>query len=247
MSKNIIKKDTLYVASKRSMYLKVIVLFASAVIVAFIFILLGNKYIIYNAKDAHAKNIELNKVISEIKSTIKERNKSIKDLKANNEEISSIFNKYTDAVKFEVASSEKIKTDLFKKDEKILELNREINYYKFLSNSSNKNNMISIENFNIEKILSDNSLSYNFLLLSNISDKNIKATYEIYYDGVDLSSNKLIKYHNANIIKNSVMFKDYLKLSGNITLDENQKINALYLVVKYKGKTYKYTHTIAES
>ena len=247
MSKNIIKKDTLYVASKRSMYLKVTVLFASAVIVAFIFILLGNKYIIYNAKDAHAKNIELNKVISEIKSTIKERNKSIKDLKANNEEISSIFNKYTDAVKFEVASAEKIKTDLFKKDEKILELNREINYYKFLSNSSNKNNMISIENFNIEKILSGNSLSYNFLLLSNISDKNIKATYEIYYDGVDLSSNKLIKYHNVNIIKNIVMFKDYLKLSGNITLDENQKINALYLVVKYKGKTYKYVHTIAES
>ena len=247
MSKNIIKKDTLYVASKRSMYLKVIVLFASAVIVAFIFILLGNKYIIYNAKDAYAKNIELNKVISEIKSTIKERNKSIKDLKANNEEISSIFNKYTDAVKFEVASSEKIKTDLFKKDEKILELNREINYYKFLSNSSNKNNMISIENFNIEKILSGNSLSYNFLLLSNISDKNIKAIYDIYYDGVDLSSNKLIKYDNTNIIKNRVMFKNYLKLSGNITIAENQKINALYLVVKYKGKTYKYTHTIAES
>ena len=247
MSKNIIKKDTLYVASKRSMYLKVTVLFASAVIVAFIFILLGNKYIIYNAKDAHAKNIELNKVISEIKSTIKEKNKSIKDLKANNEEISSIFNKYTDAVKFEVASAEKIKTDLFKKDEKILELNREINYYKFLSNSSNKNNMISIENFNIEKILSDNSLSYNFLLLSNISDKNIKASYKIYYDGVDLGSSKLLKYHNTNVVKNRIIFKNYLKLSGNIILDKNKKINVLYLVVKHKGKTYKYKHTINES
>ena len=43
------------------------------------------------------------------------------------------------------------------------------------------------------------------------------------------------------------MFKNYLKLSGNITLAENQKINALYLVVKYKGKTYKYAHTIVES
>ena len=229
------------------MYLKVTVLFASAVIVAFIFILLGNKYIIYNAKDAYAKNIELNKVISEIKSTIKERNKSIKDLEASNEEISSIFNKYTDAVKFEVASAEKIKTDLFKKDEKILELNRQLNYYKFLSNSSNKKNLISIENFNIKKLSSDNSLSYNFLLLSNISDKDIKASYKIYYDGVDLDSSKLLKYHNTNVVKNRIIFKNYLKLSGNIILDKNKKINVLYLVVKHKGETYKYEHTINES
>ena len=226
------------------MYLKITVLFIAAIIVAFIFTLLGNNYIIYNSKDVHAKNIELNKVIAEIRLTIKEKNKSIKNLEASNEEISSIFNKYTDAVKFEVASAEKIKTDLFQKDEKILELNREINYYKFLSSSSNKNNIISIENFNIKKVLSEKYLSYNFLLLSNISDKNIKASYAIYYDGVDLSSNKLIKYHNTNIIKNRVTFKDYLKLSGNITLTENQKINTLYLVVKYKGKTYQYVHNI---
>jgi len=244
MSKNIIKKDTLYVASKRSMYLKITALFVSAVIVAFIFILLGNKYVIYSSKDVYAKNIELNKIISEIKSKIKEKNKYIKDLEDHKEEISGIFNKYTDAVKFEVASAEKIKTDLFKKDEIILELNREINYYKFLSSSSNKNNIISIENFNIKKILNNNSLSYNFLLLSNISDKDIKVSYKIYYDGVDLSTNKLIKYHNINIKKNRVMFKNYLKLSGNIPLTENQKINVLYLVVKYKGKTYKYAHTI---
>jgi len=244
MSKNIIKKDTLYVASKRSMYLKITALFVSAVIVAFIFILLGNKYVIYSSKDVYAKNIELNKIISEIKSKIKEKNKYIKDLEDHKEEISGIFNKYTDAVKFEVALAEKIKTDLFKKDEIILELNREINYYKFLSSSSNKNNIISIENFNIKKILNNNSLSYNFLLLSNISDKDIKVSYKIYYDGVDLSTNKLIKYHNINIKKNRVMFKNYLKLSGNIPLTENQKINVLYLVVKYKGKTYKYAHTI---
>ena len=247
MNKNIIKKESIYIASKRSMYFKITVLFVSAVILAFIIILLGNKYVIYNSKDVYAKNIELNKVISEIKLTIKERNKSIKSLEASNEEISSIFNKYTDAVKFEVASAEKIKTDLFKKDEKILELNREINYYKFLSSSSNKNNIISIENFSVKKVLSSNSLSYNFLLLSNISDKNIKAIYDIYYDGLDLSSNKLIKYDNTNIIKNRVMFKNYLKLSGNITIAENQKINALYLVVKYKGKSYKYVHTIIDS
>ena len=244
MSKNIIKKDTLYVASKRSMYLKITALFVSAVIVAFIFILLGNKYVIYSSKDVYAKNIELNKIISEIKSKIKEKNKYIKDLEDHKEEISGIFNKYTDAVKFEVALAEKIKTDLFKKDEIILELNREINYYKFLSSSSNKNNIIYIENFNIKKILNNNSLSYNFLLLSNISDKDIKVSYKIYYDGVDLSTNKLIKYHNINIKKNRVMFKNYLKLSGNIPLTENQKINVLYLVVKYKGKTYKYAHTI---
>tara|TARA_B110000967_G_scaffold202185_1_gene240583 strand:- start:270 stop:1013 length:744 start_codon:yes stop_codon:yes gene_type:complete len=247
MSKNIYKKDAVFVVSKNSMYLKIAALFTSAIIVAFIFTLLGNKYIIYNSKDVHSKNIELNKVISEIKSTIKERNQSIKDLEVSYEEISSIFNKYTDVVKFEVASAEKIKSDLFEKDEKILELNRQINYYKFLSNSSNKNNMISIENFNIKKILSANSLSYNFLLLSNISDKNINASYEIYYDGVDLSSNKLIKYHNVNIKKNRVTFKNYLKLSGNITLAKNQNIKALYLVVKYQGKTYKYEHTVVES
>ena len=244
MSKNIIQKDTLYVSSKRSMYLKITAVFVSAFILAFIFILLGNKYVIYNSKDVYGKNIELNETISEIKSKIKEKDEYIKDLENSKEEISGIFNKYTDAVKFEVASAEKIKTDLFKKDEQIAELNREINYYKFLSSSSNKNNIISIENFNIKKILSGNSLSYNFLLLSNISDKDIKASYKIYYDGVDLSSNKVIKYHKINITKNRIMFKNYLKLSGNIPLTENQKINVLYLVVKYKGKTYKYAHTI---
>ena len=247
MSKNIVKRDTLYIASTRSVYLKIVSLLVFAIIVALIFILLGNKFVIYNSKDVYKKNIELNAAISDVKLQIKQKNEYIEDLERSNEEISSIFNKYTDAVKFEVAAAEKIKTDLFRKDEKILELNREINYYKFLSTSFNKNNIISIENFNIKKSLKDNSLSYNFLLLSNISDKNIKAIYDIYYDGVDLSSNKLIKYDNTNIIKNRVMFKNYLKLSGNITIAENQKINALYLVVKYKGKSYKYVHTIIDS
>ena len=247
MSKNILKRDTLYIASTRSVYLKIIALLIFAIIMVFIFILLGNKFVIYNSKDVYKKNIELNAAISDVKLQIKQKNEYIEDLERSNEEISSIFNKYTDAVKFEVAAAEKIKTDLFRKDEKILELNREINYYKFLSTSFNKNNIISIENFSVKKVLSSNSLSYNFLLLSNISDKNIKAIYDIYYDGLDLSSNKLIKYDNTNIIKNRVMFKNYLKLSGNITIAENQKINALYLVVKYKGKSYKYVHTIIDS
>ena len=247
MSKNIIKKDTLYISSKRSVYLKIVSLLVFAIIVVLIFILLGNKFIIYNSKDVHKKNIELNNLISGVKLKIKEKNEYIDDLEKSNEEISSIFNKYTDAIKFEVAAAEKIKTDLFRKDEKILELNREINYYKFLSTSSNKNNIISIENFNIKRSVRENSLNYNFLLLSNISDKNIKASYKIYYDGVDLSSSKLLKYHNTNVAKNGIIFKNYLKLSGNIILGENKKINILYLVVKHKGKTYKYEHTIDKS
>ena len=40
--------------------------------------------------------------------------------------------------------------------------------------------------------------------------------------------------------KNRIIFKNYLKLSGNIILDKNKKINVLYLVVKHKGETYKY-------
>ena len=247
MSKNILKRDTLYIASTRSVYLKIIALLIFAIIMVFIFILLGNKFVIYNSKDVYKKNIELNAAISDVKLQIKQKNEYIEDLERSNEEISSIFNKYTDAVKFEVAAAEKIKTDLFRKDEKILELNREINYYKFLSTSFNKNNIISIENFNIKKSLKDNSLSYNFLLLSNISDKNIKASYKIYYDGVDLGSSKLLKYHNTNVVKNRIIFKNYLKLSGNIILDKNKKINVLYLVVKHKGETYKYEHTINES
>ena len=211
MSKNIIKRDTLYISSTRSVYLKIVSLLVFAIIVALIFILLGNKFVIYNSKDVYKKNIELNAKISDVKSKIKEKNEYIEDLERSNEEISSIFNKYTDAVKFEVAAAEKIKTDLFRKDEKILELNREINYYKFLLTSSNKNNIISIENFNIKNSLKDNSLSYSFLLLSNISDKDIKASYKIYYDGVDLDASKLLKYHNTNVVKNRIIFKNYLK------------------------------------
>ena len=228
------------------MYLKMIIFFIFTIFLSLIFIALGNQFVLYNSKDVYKKNIELNEVIAEMKINLKEKHIYIKKLDKSNKEISNIFNKYTDAVKFEIATAEKIKTDLFSKDEKISELNREINYYKFLSSSSNKNNIISIENFNIKKSLKDKYFSYSFLLLSNISDTNIKASYKIYYDGVDLSSNKLLKYRNINIVKNKIIFKDYLKLSGNITISDNQKINILYLVVKHEGKTYKYKHIIDE-
>ncbi len=73
MSKNIIKRDTLYIASTRSVYLKIVSLLVFAIIVALIFILLGNKFVIYNSKDVYKKNIELNTAISDVKSFVNEQ------------------------------------------------------------------------------------------------------------------------------------------------------------------------------
>ena len=73
MSKNILKRDTLYIASTRSVYLKIIALLIFAIIMVFIFILLGNKFVIYNSKDVYKKNIELNAAISDVKLQIKQK------------------------------------------------------------------------------------------------------------------------------------------------------------------------------
>jgi len=242
MSKNFLKKEGLTISNRRSIYIKSLIIFLLVLIISFIFILYSNKFIIDNSKDVYYSNIELNNKINNLKKEIEKKNNYIKKLEKNNKEMSSIFSKYTEAVKFKVATSEEIKNELFKKDEEILELNREINYYKFLVNAKNRNNLISIENFDIEIFNEDSFLNYSFLLLSNKNNVKIKGIIEFYYDGKIKNSNKLIKRKKMKTSSRNISFKNFLKISGKLKIPKDHGIDALYLDVKCNGKIYNYKH-----
>ena len=92
----------------------------------------------------------LNNKLQELKNIVIDKDLLIDNLKNKNKELSGLFNKYTDTVKFKVATSEELRKNIFSKDEEILELNRKINYYKFLLNSKNNNNLITIEDFSLK-------------------------------------------------------------------------------------------------
>ena len=110
MSKNFLKKEGLTISNRRSIYIKLLIIFLLVLIISFIFILYSNKFIIDNSKDVYYSNIELNNKINNLKKEIEKKNNYIKKLEKNNKEMSSIFSKYTEAVKFKVATSEEIKT-----------------------------------------------------------------------------------------------------------------------------------------
>ena len=109
------------------------------------------------------------KIISLKEEIIKNKN-YIEKLEINNKEANDVFEKYTDAIKYKLATAEEIKSELFKREEEKLELQREINYYKFLYNSKHTNNLISIEKFIIKPSNIKNSYEYSFLILSNKSN-----------------------------------------------------------------------------
>ena len=184
MSKNFLKKENIYVGKKKNAYIGFSIVFILLIITAYIYTIYLNKSIIDNSKTVHYSNLELNEKISFLKEKLKEKNIKIKKYKEDNQELSSMFNKYTDAIKFKIATAEEIKYSLFIKDEEILKLNKEINYYKFLLNSKNKNDLVSIENFKIDLHEKDNSLNYSVLLLSNDSNSKIRGSFKFYYDGV---------------------------------------------------------------
>ena len=190
--------------------------------------------------DSYEANIKLNDQIGSLKIEINKNQEYIKKLEQSNQEINSIFNKYTDAIKFEIATAEEVKSELFKKEEKILDLNREINYYKFLSSSKNSNNLISIENFYAKFSKNNNYLEYSFLLLSNKSNLNIEGQYNLYFFKDNKHKNKIY----FKIIDNKIKFKNFLKVSGKVKVNKNVKFNDIYLDVKYNKKIYNYKYII---
>ena len=189
--------------------------------------------------DSYEANIKLNDQIGSLKIEINKSQEYIKKLEQSNQEINSIFNKYTKAIKYEIAIAEEVKSELFKKEEKILDLNREINYYKFLSNSKNSENLISIENFDAKFSKSNDFLEYSFLLLSNKSNLNIKGLYNLYFFE-DNNKNKI----NLKIVDNKIKFKNFLKVSGKVEVNKNVKFNDIFLDIKYNKKIYNLKYNI---
>ena len=190
--------------------------------------------------DSYEANIKLNDKVGSLKIKINKNQEYIKKLEQSNQEINSIFNKYTDAIKFEIATAEEVKSELFKKEEKILDLNREINYYKFLSNSKNSENLISIENFHAKFSKNNDFFEYSFLLLSNKSNLNIEGLYNLYFFEDKKNKNKI----NLKIGDNKIKFKNFLKVSKKVKISKNINFDNIYLDVKYNKKIYNYKYTI---
>ena len=240
MNKNFLKKDNIIVASKKIFYLKLLIVFIISIISSITIYVYINSFVIMNLNDSYEANIKLNDKINSLKIEINRNQEYIKKLEQSNKEINSIFNKYTDAIKYELATAEEVKSELFKKEEKILELNREINYYKFLSSSKNTNDLISIENFNAKFSKNNNYLEYSFLLLSNRSNLNIKGTYNLYFFKDKNTNNKI----NFKILDNKIKFKNFIKVSGKVKVNKNVNFDDIYLDVKYNKKIYNYKYII---
>jgi hypothetical protein len=240
MNKNFLKKDNIIVASKKIFYLKLLIVFVVSIISSITIYVYINSFVIMNLNDSYEANIKLNDKINSLKIEINRNQEYIKKLEQSNKEINSIFNKYIDAIKYELATAEEVKSELFKKEEKILELNREINYYKFLSSSKNTNDLISIENFNAKFSKNNNYLEYSFLLLSNRSNLNIKGTYNLYFFKDKNTNNKI----NFKILDNKIKFKNFIKVSGKVKVNKNVNFDDIYLDVKYNKKIYNYKYII---
>tara|TARA_B100001564_G_scaffold358158_1_gene376086 strand:+ start:1801 stop:2526 length:726 start_codon:yes stop_codon:yes gene_type:complete len=240
MNKNFLKKDNIIVASKKIFYLKLAIVFVVSIISSIAIYVYINSFVIMNLNDSYEANIKLKEKINSLKIEINRNQEYIKKLEQSNKEINSIFNKYTDAIKYELATAEEVKSELFKKEEKILELNREINYYKFLSSSKNTNDLISIENFNAKFSKNNNYLEYSFLLLSNRSNLNIKGTYNLYFFKDKNTTNKI----NFKILDNKIKFKNFVKVSGKVKVNKNVNFDDIYLDVKYNKKIYNYKYII---
>ena len=87
----------------------------------------------------------VSKKIKSLKKNLKESNLEIIEYKRDNQELSSIFNKYTDVIKFKLVVFSIYHLFIFYHKICILRAYKEINYFKFLSNSKNKSNLVSIE------------------------------------------------------------------------------------------------------
>ena len=243
MSKNFIKNNNLYILNKKKIIFLATVFALSILLISFFLVNKSNEFLIDNSINVHKKNILLNNKLQELKNIIIDKDFLTDNLKNKNKELSSLFNKYTDTVKFKVATSEELRKDVFSKDEEILELNRKINYYKFLLNSKNTNNLITIEDFSLKNHKDSDFLTYSFLLLSNKDGKKLKGSFQLFYDGVNNNTGNKILKQSLMVSNNKISFTNFLKISGKLKFPKNHSYNTIYLSVKCNGKMYKYKHT----
>ena len=244
MNKKDINNKNIIITEKKKIIRNNFLIFLLALVLSLVFIFYTNDFIIENSKSVHNKNISLQEKIDELKHNIAEKEKTIKDLENNYKEINKVFEKYTDAIKFKVATSDEIKTKLFEKDEEILALNRDLNYYKFLINSKDRKNALSIEDVKFEFLPDKKSLKYSFLLLSNNSNKKNIGSFSLYYDVPSSNSNNSDTKKKIKISNNKISFKNYMQISGNARISEGADIGTLFIDVKCNGKIYNHVQII---
>ena len=244
MNKKDINNKNIIITEKKRIIRNNFLILILALILSLVFIFYTNDFIIENSKSVHNKNISLQEKIDELKHNITEKEKTIKDLENNYKEINKVFEKYTDAIKFKVATSDEIKTKLFEKDEEILALNRDLNYYKFLINSKDRKNALSIEDVKFEFLPDKKSLKYSFLLLSNSNNKKNIGSFSLYYDVPSSNSNNSDTKKKIKISNNKISFKNYMQISGNARISEGADIGTLFIDVKCNGKIYNHVQII---
>jgi len=244
MNKKDINNKNIIITEKKKIIRNNFLIFLLALVLSLVFILYTNDFIIENSKSVYNKNISLQEKIDELKYNIAEKEKIIKDLENNHKEINKVFEKYTDAIKIKVATSEEIKTALFEKDEEILALNRDLNYYKFLINSKDRKNALSIEDVKFEFLPDKKSLKYSFLLLSNNNNKKNIGSFSLYYDVPSSNSNNSENKKKIKISNNKINFKNYMQISGNARISEGADIGTLFIDVKCNGKIYNHVQII---
>ena len=244
MNKKDINNKNIIITEKKRIIRNNFLILLLALILSLVFIFYTNDFIIENSKSVHNKNISLQEKIDELKHNIAEKEKTIKDLENNYKEINKVFEKYTDAIKFKVATSDEIKTKLFEKDEEILALNRDLNYYKFLINSKDRKNALSIEDVKFEFLPDKKSLKYSFLLLSNNNNKKNIGSFSLYYDIPSSNSNNSDNKKKIKISNNKINFKNYMQISGNARISEGADIGTLFIDVKCNGKIYNHVQII---
>ena len=244
MNKKDINNKNIIITEKKRIIRNNFLILILALILSLVFIFYTNDFIIENSKSVHNKNISLQEKIDELKHNIAEKEKTIKDLENNYKEINKVFEKYTDAIKFKVATSDEIKTKLFEKDEEILALNRDLNYYKFLINSKDRKNSLSIEDVKFEFLPDKKSLKYSFLLLSNNNNKKNIGSFSLYYDVPSSNSNNSDNKKKIKISNNKINFKNYMQISGNARISEGADIGTLFIDVKCNGKIYNHVQII---
>ena len=244
MNKKDINNKNIIITEKKRIIRNNFLILILALILSLVFIFYTNDFIIENSKSVHNKNISLQEKIDELKHNITEKEKTIKDLENNYKEINKVFEKYTDAIKFKVATSDEIKTKLFEKDEEILALNRDLNYYKFLINSKDRKNALSIEDVKFEFLPDKKSLKYSFLLLSNNNNKKNIGSFSLYYDIPSSNSNNSDNKKKIKISNNKINFKNYMQISGNARISEVADIGTLFIDVKCNGKIYNHVQII---
>lgn len=241
MSKYFIKNQKTFISSKKSIYIKLALLFLLFLTASLAFIFYSNFFILENLKDSYNENIKLHNKIKLLNSRLNIKDSYIVNLEKDNEELTSSFNQYVDSMKFKIAAAEEIKNKLYQKEVDNLELNREINYYKLLSSVNNKNNLISIDEFSVNLSDSKNYLDYSFLLLSNQSNLNIKGKYNLYYKKKSDNKDKKREFKLKN---NNIKFKNYIKVTGKVKISEYNELYAIYLDFKYNGNIYKHIHIV---